>query len=85
MPNPDQDLNVIDDDWKAFRAKAERIANDLEQRFLTPFGLATEDPTSQLYAPNGYWRGPIWAPTTYLLVDGVRRGGRRRWPKSPDR
>lgn len=53
-----------------------RMANDLEQRFLTPFGLSTEDPTSALYTPDGYWRGPIWAPTTYLLVDGLRRGGR---------
>lgn len=53
-----------------------RMADDLEQRFLTPFGVATEDPTSALYAADGYWRGPIWAPSTYLLVDGLRRGGR---------
>ena len=27
------------------------------------------------YLPDGYWRGPIWDPTTYLIVDGLRRGG----------
>jgi glycogen debranching enzyme len=43
-------------------------------RFLTPHGLATESPRSPLYRSNGYWRGPIWAPSTQLIVsalDGV--------------
>ncbi len=53
-----------------------RMADDLTRRFLTPFGPATEAPTSPLYVPDGYWRGPVWAPSTYLLVDGLRRGGR---------
>jgi len=52
------------------------MADDLERRFLTQFGPATEAPTSPLYTADGYWRGPIWAPSTYLLVDGLRRGGR---------
>ena len=38
-------------------------------------GLATEPPTSEAYEPDGYWRGPIWAPSTALLVDGLRRSG----------
>ena len=42
---------------------------------LTEHGLATEPPTSQAYEPDGYWRGPIWAPSTALLVDGLRRSG----------
>ncbi|MEZ5420517.1 MAG: trehalase family glycosidase [Vicinamibacterales bacterium] len=53
-----------------------RLADDLEQHFLTRFGPATERPDSPHYEPDGYWRGPIWAPATYLLVDGLRRGGR---------
>lgn len=53
-----------------------RMADDLERRFLTPFGPATEAPASPLYVADGYWRGPIWAPSTYLLVDGLGRGGR---------
>jgi hypothetical protein len=43
-------------------------------RFLTAHGLATESPRSPLYRGNGYWRGPIWAPSTQLIVsalDGV--------------
>ena len=43
--------------------------------FLTPWGLATEATTSPLYRANGYWRGPIWAPTTLLFVDALDRCG----------
>ncbi|MGC9669604.1 amylo-alpha-1,6-glucosidase [Planosporangium sp. 12N6] len=42
---------------------------------LTPHGLATELPTSPHYQADGYWRGPIWAPATVLIEDGLRRGG----------
>jgi glycogen debranching enzyme len=45
------------------------------QRHLTPHGLATELPTSPHYEPDGYWRGPIWAPATVLIEDGLRRSG----------
>ena len=43
--------------------------------FLTIHGLATEAPTSPLYRANGYWRGPIWAPTTLLMIDALDRNG----------
>jgi glycogen debranching enzyme len=42
---------------------------------LTAVGLATEHPDSPHYEPDGYWRGPVWAPTTVLIEDGLRRGG----------
>jgi len=42
---------------------------------LTPWGLATERPDSAAYEPDGYWRGPIWAPSTVLVEDGLRRAG----------
>ncbi|MGX6600669.1 amylo-alpha-1,6-glucosidase [Micromonosporaceae bacterium Da 78-11] len=42
---------------------------------LTPHGLATEPVGSPRYAADGYWRGPIWAPSTVLIEDGLRRGG----------
>ncbi|MEV0091201.1 trehalase family glycosidase [Streptomyces sp. NPDC050738] len=45
---------------------------------LTAYGLATEVPTSPHYTSDGYWRGPIWAPTTVLIEDGLRRAGRHR-------
>ncbi|MBC9727639.1 MGH1-like glycoside hydrolase domain-containing protein [Streptomyces sp. TRM68367] len=44
---------------------------------LTEHGLATEQPASPHYLADGYWRGPIWAPATVLIEDGLRRGGHR--------
>ena len=55
------------------------IVDALEERLkehLTDFGLATEPPDSPHYQPDGYWRGPIWAPATYLVVLGLRDAGR---------
>lgn len=45
---------------------------------LTPYGLATERTTSPHYLADGYWRGPIWAPATVLVEDGLRRAGHHR-------
>ncbi|TVR41667.1 MAG: hypothetical protein EA402_12765 [Planctomycetota bacterium] len=45
------------------------------QRYLTTHGLATEHVDSPHYTPDGYWRGPIWAPSTMLICDGLRRSG----------
>ncbi|MBP2324886.1 hypothetical protein JOF56_005271 [Kibdelosporangium banguiense] len=42
---------------------------------LTSVGLATELPGSPHYEADGYWRGPVWAPATVLIEDGLRRGG----------
>ncbi|MFC0106034.1 amylo-alpha-1,6-glucosidase [Kibdelosporangium aridum subsp. largum] len=44
-------------------------------RHLTSAGLATERPDSPFYEADGYWRGPVWAPATILIEDGLRRGG----------
>jgi glycogen debranching enzyme len=46
---------------------------------LTPYGLATGVTTSPHYVADGYWRGPIWAPATVLIEDGLRRAGHRRF------
>jgi glycogen debranching enzyme len=45
-------------------------------QLITEFGLATESVSSESYESDGYWRGPIWAPPTLLIVDGLMRGGR---------
>ena len=44
-------------------------------RFVTEFGLATESPKSAEYDPDGYWRGPIWAPSTLIVVEGLAACG----------
>ena len=54
------------------------MRDDMAERVrlhLTEYGLATELPTSPLYQDDGYWRGPIWAPSTALIEDGLRQSG----------
>lgn len=56
----------------------ERVRSSLAERIqahLTPYGLATERISSEHYRADGYWRGPIWAPATILVEDGLRRAG----------
>jgi len=42
---------------------------------LTDFGPATEPVDSPHYEDDGYWRGPIWAPSTLLIESGLRASG----------
>jgi glycogen debranching enzyme len=42
---------------------------------VTEFGLATEVVDSPRYEADGYWRGPIWAPSTMILESGLRTAG----------
>lgn len=51
------------------------ILADRIRAHLTANGLATELPSSAHYEADGYWRGPIWAPSTVLIEDGLRRAG----------
>ncbi len=49
-------------------------ANQLTQlleplRFLTNHGFASESPLSDHYTEDGYWLGPIWAPSTHQVVE----------------
>lgn len=52
-----------------------------ETTFLTPFGPASESLRSARYEPNGYWRGPVWAISTYLIFDGLLDAGETRLAK----
>ncbi len=56
-----------------------RMVKDLSPGgfFLTEHGLATQRLDSKAYTPNGYWRGPIWAPSTYLIFDGLLASGEK--------
>ncbi len=51
-------------------------------RFITDYGLATESPLSPLYVPDGYWQGPIWAPSTLLIVEGLAACGELQLAKA---
>ena len=42
---------------------------------LTEFGPATELVDSPHYEADGYWRGPIWAPSTMIVEAGLRVAG----------
>jgi glycogen debranching enzyme len=50
------------------------LAADIEAH-LTEFGPATQRPGTPEYEDDGYWRGPIWAPSTVLIESGLRRTG----------
>ncbi|MBL9051719.1 MAG: glycoside hydrolase family 37, partial [Tabrizicola sp.] len=56
-------------------AMAQTLIQRLGQGWITEWGPATEHPQSPFYEPDGYWRGPIWAPTTMLLWDGLMQQG----------
>lgn len=51
------------------------VGNFRKSGLITPFGPATESPKSPLYQEDGYWRGPIWAPSTYIIVEGLKNCG----------
>jgi len=55
--------------------KMKSMIDILLKNHLTDYGLATESLNSPKYRADGYWRGPIWAPTTYLIIDGLRDAG----------
>lgn len=52
-----------------------KLAADLKEKFNTPYGLATEEVSSELYKSDGYWRGPIWAPEMVILIEAIEQTG----------
>ena len=63
-------------------AAGDRLPEHIRERLvagirdhLTEFGPATEIPGTEHYESDGYWRGPIWAPSTVLIESGLRTSG----------
>jgi glycogen debranching enzyme len=56
-------------------AEIERMLGVRIAEHLTEFGPATQLVDSAEYEADGYWRGPIWAPATAIVEDGLRRAG----------
>lgn len=44
-------------------------------KFMTPYSLATQNPKDEKYSVDGYWRGPIWSPSSLLIFDGLQKAG----------
>jgi glycogen debranching enzyme len=59
------------------REIGDALTRDIEL-LVTDWGPATQLLGSDEYEGDGYWRGPIWAPSTILIEDGLRRSGRTR-------
>ena len=63
----------------ATRSQAERMIADhvLNSReFWCDYGLRTLAPGEPLYNPrSGYWRGPVWVISNYLVMHGLMRYG----------
>jgi putative isomerase len=53
----------------------DKLVQGIKNYLVTPYGIATESPESKLYQPDGYWRGPIWAPIVHLMVTGIEKAG----------
>lgn len=60
---------------KSLPAKMRKQLVQHIEHLATPWGVATEHPQSERYTDDGYWRGPVWAPSTMLIVDGLRASG----------
>lgn len=55
----------------------------LKQRAsMSHYGLASEPPNSTFYERDGYWRGPIWAPSTMLIATGLREVGENQFSEA---
>jgi len=57
------------------KCRARMIADLKEKGFITDWGLASESTQSKYYHPDGYWKGPIWGPSTLIAVEGLRACG----------
>lgn len=49
----------------------ENMIDTLKNKFLAPFGLASEMLDSDKYEDNGYFRGPVWVQTTLPYIEGI--------------
>lgn len=63
----------------ASEQQAERLCAHLqdEKEFKTPVRVPALSRSSEYYCPDGgYWRGGVWAPTTYMVLKGLDNYGR---------
>lgn len=52
------------------------MIKNLKKEMLTDYGIAAESPRSKYFvADDGYWRGAIWGPTNFIIIDGLEACG----------
>lgn len=78
-------LPIVLGDMLPEAVRTTMIADLKSRKFATDYGLATESPESELYESDGYWRGPIWAPSTMLILDGLKRCGETEFVRETTR
>jgi putative isomerase len=56
-----------------------KLIADIKEFLIAPYGITSEGIHSPKFNNIGYsyWRGPIWAPTTYMLIDALDRCGEK--------
>lgn len=60
-----------------------KIIAFMRETLITPYGIATEGIKSPKYpkATYLYWRGAVWPPTMYMLIDALDRCGEQKMAK----
>lgn len=51
------------------------LVSDIKNNYITDYGVSTESLNSKFYEGDAYWRGPIWAPSTYIMLEGLKDCG----------
>lgn len=51
------------------------MVNELKSEYLVKWGLTTESVYSEYFNPEGYWRGPIWAPISFIFATSLSELG----------
>ncbi len=60
----------------------DKLLYDLKNSgIVTPYGPASEHHESPWFIDDGYWRGPVWAPHYFFLVEGLKRSGELEWAR----
>lgn len=57
--------------------RAERLVSRLldPAQFQAPFPVPSVSRSEPAYRPDAYWRGNVWAPANWLIIQGLRRYG----------
>ncbi len=59
------------------KERAEVLVGLLEDAdmFGTPYPVPSTPINSEWFKPSGYWQGPSWVNTNWLIIDGLKRYG----------